>query len=596
MSAARRGAGTQDGTAIWGRLERLLHREGNAVLMGHRDLLALPPDERVERGECLAGLAWLGEAPPGTIRLRCAENLSKWRRGDLLTLRSRENERGIAVVYERFDPATRTLIVKRDPYRGGGAVDETAALVLDPEPVTLHTVALETIASLKQRTDPAAAAARSVLELTAEPTISDADEKFALRRLADGTLRTLDESQREAFLAAVTKRPVALVQGPPGSGKTFLLAQIVAALARRGERVLITAYTHRAVNNALRKLAEVDPGLDAVKVGPVHGADDLEGTGVAPLRRFGDVRPPRPGRPQVLGATLFALRGAVGKTSFDRVVFDEAAQVPLAFAPCGMAVASRFLFVGDHRQMGPIVQGDHDDPLARTSVFEYLEGTYEPAFLGTTYRMNEGINAFPSRTFYGERLEAHPEVGRRRFARVDGGAFDAALDPERSALFVTIHHEGFRTRSAPEARAVADLAAEMLTRQRLRPEDLAVIAPYRQQIREIRTLLHRALDPLKIPLPVVDTVERIQGQEREAVIVSLTASDPEYLAGEQAAFFFSPNRLNVTLTRARTKLVIFASGHLFRAMPAAFEDLRNADLFRRLYSELPRVDLTPSYL
>jgi DNA replication ATP-dependent helicase Dna2 len=95
---------------------------------------------------------------------------------------------------------------------------------------------------------------------------------------------------------------------------------------------------------------------------------------------------------------------------------------------------------------------------------------------------------------------------------------------------------------------------------------------------------------------VVDTVERIQGQEREAVIVSLTASDPEYLAGEQAAFFFSPNRLNVTLTRARTKLVIFASGHLFRAMPASFEDLRNADLFRRLYAELPRVDLSPSYL
>jgi len=596
MSAARRGGEPPDGTAIWARLERLLHREGNAVLMGHRDLLALPPDERVERGECLAGLAWLGEAPPGTIRLRCGENLSKWRRGDTLTLRSREDERGIAVVYERFDAATRMLIMKRDPYRGGGAVDEAAPLVLDPEPVTLHAVALDTIASLRQRTDPAAAAARSVLERTAEPTISDADERFASRRLSDETLRTLDESQKEAFLAAVTKRPVALVQGPPGSGKTYLLAQVVAALARRGERILITAYTHRAVNNALRKLAEVDPGLDAVKVGPVHGADDLEGTGVALLRRFGDVRPPRPGRPQVLGATLFGLRGAVGKLSFDRAVFDEAAQVPLAFAPCGMAVASRFLFVGDHRQLGPIVQGDHDDPLARTSVFEHLARKYEPALLRTTYRMNEGINAFPSRTFYGGRLEAHPEVGRRRFGWVEGGAFDAALDPERSAVFVTIHHEGFRTRSAPEARAVADLVAEMLTRQRLRPEDLAVVAPYRQQIREIRTLLHRALDPLKIPLPVVDTVERIQGQEREAVIVSLTASDPEYLAGEQAKFFFSPNRLNVTLTRARTKLVIFASGHLFRAMPASFEDLRNADLFRRLYAELPRVDLSPSYL
>jgi DNA replication ATP-dependent helicase Dna2 len=229
-------------------------------------------------------------------------------------------------------------------------------------------------------------------------------------------------------------------------------------------------------------------------------------------------------------------------------------------------------------------------------VFEHLKATYEPAFLGTTYRMNDGINAFPSAAFYEKRLASHPSAGRRRFPLVEGGAFDAVLDPERAAVLVTIHHEGFRTRSAPEARAVADLAVEMLTRQRLSPGDLAVVAPYRQQVREIRTLLQRALGPLRIPLPVVDTVERIQGQEREAVIVSLTASDPEYLAGEQAKFFFSPNRLNVTLTRARTKLVIFASGHLFRALPPALKDLENADLFKRLYRELPRVDLSPAYL
>jgi DNA replication ATP-dependent helicase Dna2 len=278
------------------------------------------------------------------------------------------------------------------------------------------------------------------------------------------------------------------------------------------------------------------------------------------------------------------------------VVFDEAAQVPLAFAPCAMAVGARFLFVGDHRQMGPIMLGDHDDPLARASVFEYLADAYPPAFLDTTYRMNQGINAFPSRAFYGARLVPHPSARDREFPRVEGGAFDEVLDPRVAAVLVTIHHEGFRTRSAPEARAVADLAAEMLTRQRLPPGDLAVVAPYRQQVREIRTLLHRALDPLRIPLPVVDTVERIQGQEREAVIVSLTASDPEHLSGEQAAFFFSPNRLNVTLTRARTKLVVFASGHLFRAFPPSFEELRNADLFKRLYRELPRVDLSPRYL
>ena len=595
MSAAGNGVPAVEGAAIWGRLERLLHREGHAVLMGHRDLLALASDERVERGECLAGLGWRGEAPPGTLNLRCQVNLSKWRRGDSLTLRSQDDDRGIAVLYEGFDAAKRVLIVRRDPYRGRGEVDETVPLQLDPTPVTLHTMALEAIGELRQRRDGAAEAIRAIFELRARPTIADADERFARRCLAGDALRTLDDSQKEAFIAAVTKRPVALIQGPPGSGKTYLLAQVVSALAHRGERILITAYTHRAVNNALRKLAEVDPRCDAIKVGQVHAADDLEGTPVASVRRAGELRPPTPGRPQVIGATLFALRGFAGKRDFDRVVFDEAAQVPLAFAPCGMAAGSRFLFVGDHRQMGPIVQGNHDDAFARTSVFEYLSAAFEPALLRVTYRMNDGINAFPSKAFYGEQLQPHPTVGRRRFARIEGGEFDAVLDPELPAVLATIHHEGFRTRSAPEAHAVAALAVEMLTRQRLRPNDLAVVAPYRQQIREIRTRLQAALAPLGIPLPVVDTVERIQGQEREAVIVSLTASDPEYLALEQAAFFFSPNRLNVTLTRARTKLVIFASGHLFRALPSSFEDLKNADLFKRLYRELPRVDLTGRY-
>ena len=468
--------------------------------------------------------------------------------------------------------------------------------MLDPEPVTLHNLALDAIAELTSKRDAGAEAARSVIELSATQGATDRDTRFAMRCLDGEGLRGLDPSQKSAFVAAVKQRPVALVQGPPGSGKTYLLAQVVSAIAHRGERILVTAHTHRAVNNVLRKLAEVDPRCDVVKVGPAHGADDLEGTSVTLRRRFAEVGPLQAGRPRVLGATLFGLRGLPKGTVFHRVVFDEAAQVPLAFAPCAMTVGARFLFVGDHKQMGPIVLGDHDDPLARTSVFEHLAGAYAPAFLDTTYRMNQTINTFPSRAFYGERLAPHPFSRDRRFPRVEGGPFDEVLDPERAAVLVTVHHEGFRTRSAPEARAVADLAADLLTRQRLSPGDLAVVAPYRQQVREIRTLLHRALDPLRVPLPVVDTVERIQGQEREAVIVSLTASDPEHLSGEQAAFFFSPNRLNVTLTRARTKLVVFASGHLFRAFPPSFEDLRNADLFRRLYRELPRVDLSPRYL
>ncbi len=589
-------AGVAPGAGIWERLELLLHREANAVALGHRELLALPVEERVERGECLAGLRLLGEEADGTLRLECPENLSKWRRGDGLLLRASADEPGVKVVYEGFDVEARVLRVRRSPWGGTGAVNREIPLRLDPEPVSLHEVALEAIRALRFRRDAAAQAARAVLEGRADVAIAPRDEEYAEKLLTARPYAGLEDSKRAAFVAAVAKRPVALVQGPPGSGKTYLAALAVSALARRGERVLVTAFTHRAVNQVLRKLAEADPGCDAVKVGPPHGTDDLEGTAVLAVRSMGAVPPPAPRRPQVVGAVVLGLGKILGTARFDRVVFDEAAQVPLAFAPCGFAVGARFLLVGDHRQLGPIVQGEHDDPLASLSVFEYLAAEHEPSLLRTTWRMNEGINAFPSRCFYGGQLEPHADAAARRFPLVPGGPFDAILDPGLPAVVATVHHEGFRTRCEPEARAVADLVADLLIRQRLAPGDVAVVSPFRAQIREIRTLLQRALRPAGKELPVVDTVERIQGQEREAVVVSLTASDPEHLAGEQAAFFFSPNRLNVTLTRARTKLVLVASRHLFRALPPAFDDLRNADLFRRLYRELPRVDLTSRYI
>lgn len=590
------GGGEFPGAALWERLERLLHREANAIAMGHRELLALPVDDRVERGECLAGLRWLGEDPDGSIRLECPENLSKWRRGDSLRLRNDDGDAGMRIAYEAFDAEARVLRVRRDRWDRAGSVDPARPLRLDPEPVSVHEVALEAIRAVRFRRDPAAGAARAVLEGRAHVKLDRDDEAYARRALATAPCSELEETKRAAFVAAVARRPVALVQGPPGSGKTYLAALVVSALARRGERVLVTAYTHRAVNNLLEMLAEADPLCDVVKVGAAHAAEDLAGSRVRAVRRLADVPPPARGRPLVQGAVVLGLARIAAEARFDRIVFDEAAQVPLAFAPCGFAAGARYLLVGDHRQLGPIVQGDHDDELACRSVFEYLAAWHEPSLLRTTWRMNDGINAFPSRSFYDGKLEPHPVAAGRRFPLAAGGPFDDVLDPERPAVVATVHHEGFRTRCEPEARAVADLVSDLLVRQGLRPADVAVVSPFRAQVREIRTLLRRALGPRGIELPVVDTVERIQGQEREAVIVSLTASDPEHLAGEPAAFFFSPNRLNVTLTRARTKVVLVASGHLFRALPAEFEDLVNADLFKRLYRELPKVDLSARYL
>ena len=254
--------------SLWDRLARLLHREHHAILLGHRELMTLPLDERVERGDSLAGLAHGGEAA-GRITLRCADNLAKYRIGDSLRLGNgerAEGARGLGVIYESFDDATGTLIVSRDPFRSDGTFDPSLPLQLDPEAQSLTGLALEALARVRSGRSATALAVRDLLEGTARRTIDGSRSAEADVR-AGKFIPALDASQQEAFVAAMAADPVTLIQGPPGTGKTYVLARIVAALSTQGYRVLITAYTHRAVNNALRMVAAADGALAVLKAG-----------------------------------------------------------------------------------------------------------------------------------------------------------------------------------------------------------------------------------------------------------------------------------------------------------------------------------------
>jgi DNA replication ATP-dependent helicase Dna2 len=574
----------------------LLHREHHAILLGHRDLMTLPLDERVERGDSLAGLAHRGETA-GRISLRCADNLAKYRIGDSLRLGNgerMEGARGLGVTYESFDDLTSTLVVARDPFRTDGSFDPGLPLQLDPEARSLTGLALEALARVQSGRSASATTVRGVLEGVAARSV-DGSRLASAESQARAFVPTLDASQQEAFVAAMSGDPVTLVQGPPGTGKTYVLARIVSALASRGLRVLVASYTHRAVNNALRMVAAADASLSVVKAGKASGADDLRGTRVAVLPSIARLPAARDAR-RVVGATLFSLRAVWEEDAFDVVVMDEAAQIPLAYASCALLAASRYVLVGDHRQLGPIVQGRHVDALATLSVFAHLAAAYPPALLRTTYRMNTGLNAFPSRVFYDGRLAPDARAANASFPHVRGGPYDDLFDPERPAVLALVDHEGFRTRCPPEARVVAGIVLDRIVRQNGDPGEIAVVSPYRAQLRLIRTLVKRGLDAAGVasPLPVIDTVERIQGQERELVVVSLVASDPDHLAGDAAAFFYSGNRLNVTITRARTKLIVVASPLAFTAFPKTLAGLADVERFRRLRRELPTVAVMAS--
>ena len=194
---------------------------------------------------------------------------------------------------------------------------------------------------------------------------------------------------------------------------------------------------------------------------------------------------------------------------------------------------------------------------------------------------------------YGGALSPAPEVAGRRMPFVPGGSLDEVLDPERSAVLARVDHLQPGMRSTEEGNLVADLVSEVVTRHGVAPGQVAVVAPFRAQARVIRSALQRkqlrGIDDI-----MVDTTERMQGQEREVMIVSLAVGDPDTLDA-RASFFYSVNRLNVALSRGRTKVVLVASRGAFEALPRDPDSLRAASLFKRLYRMLPHVDLTRVY-
>jgi DNA replication ATP-dependent helicase Dna2 len=427
------------------------------------------------------------------------------------------------------------------------------------------------------------------LEATFDPDEVDRGERAAL---AAG----LDPRQAEAVGLAVGAETLACIQGPPGTGKTRVLAVIARALVERGDRVLVTSHTHTAINNALARIH--GEGIPMVKVG-------------APTQRRGlpqDV-PCLPGlaawseRPEsggyLVGATPFATGSPrLEGFGFETILFDEASQITVPLALMAMRVGRRFVFIGDQRQLPPVLLSRSVLAREPTSVFDRLTavGADHTVMLDRTYRMNRWLTAWPSGAFYDGKLEAAGANRERRFsppASVDA-RLAPVLDPEASAVFIPTLGRGSRARNQRDAELVCDLCAAVAGGETSSEGPLArvgVVSPFRAQGRAIRNLLRQRFGPAAGAV-VADTVERMQGQEREVVILSLAAADELFLSG-LAEFLFLPERLNVSITRAMTKLIIIGPELVRGALPAVREPVtrRGLDLYADLIARCHRVVL-----
>ena len=563
-----------------------------------RDIVALqrlPLRERVERYRALGPLTFETTSldPEGRFlyhfRLSPEATPGRFRPGDFLKLNAVGNpdlQEGQGVILAHYEPhAQRLAVLAR---QGRPALRTHLAYALDEDlddwttPKVLHAVR-EVFTAGKH------------LPLTALLTGT-----LPLERPAPGLAWAqdwvqqmhLNARQQEAVLLPFQRR-LGLIEGPPGTGKTHVLACMLIALIleawHRGSplRLAVSALTHQAIDNLLAKVHELlssplgknFPGR-CLKWGQRLALSQEEDR--LPLTYVDDAADILAAPYVILGATGFGLyqlfdsQAGAFPAFFDWIVLDEASQMLMPQALLSLVYGKgQYVFCGDVQQLPPVVLGPQPAPEAAApaqSILAHLLTTYGPQArvrLNTTYRLNQELCELPSQLWYqGDLHPAAANATRRLEVPVvrQPDLVDRILAPQHPVTLVLADHTTDAQQSALEVEIVATLAVRLLLDYGVAATRLAILAPHRAQNSAIAQRLAQLLAQRgeDVALPVIDTVERLQGAERDVVLFSVTSSDPDVL---DSPFLNNPNRFNVAITRARHKVVVVGSRAFFTQVP-----------------------------
>jgi uncharacterized protein len=401
----------------------------------------------------------------------------------------------------------------------------------------------------------------------------------------------------EDLVDACTLRSLALddsllfIQGPPGTGKTYTSAHVILALINAGKRVGVSSNSHKAINNLLGKVEELAREhkivFSGVKKASAADPDSfLNGEVIQDLLDNEDIEM---GGWDLIGGTayLFARPDMVG--AVDYLFVDEAGQVSLGNMLAMAGATKNIVLVGDQMQLAQPIQGAHPGESGQSALDYFLEGeaTIAPdrgILLDTSWRMHPSICSFISEAVYDGRLKPHEDCRRQRLQL--NGATHPALKPHGVSI-LEMHHQGCSQSSEEEALAGRDLidrliGTEFIDRDgnvgTIGLQNILVVAPYNAQVNLLRA---RLPDGAR-----VGTVDKFQGQEAEVVIVSLATSTPEDLP-RHVDFFYSKNRLNVAISRARTLAVMLMNPRLLELDASSVEHLRmvNTLAWARAFAE-----------
>ncbi len=416
----------------------------------------------------------------------------------------------------------------------------------------------------------------------------------------------LNPSQQEAVQFALAADDLAIIHGPPGTGKTTTVVELIVQAVARGDRVLACAPSNTAVDNLLERLIGFRQRV--VRIGhPARVTEDLrshsldalveshESTAIVKeMRQEADAlfrqadkwtrakrtrdqkRDLRREAKALLSNARAVERHAVqavldtadiicatttfnedllGDRSFDLTVIDEACQStePGCWVP--LLRSDKVVLAGDHQQLPPtVLSAEAAAQGFSVSLMERQIGIWGDnvtRLLNVQYRMHRDIMGFSSDQFYDNQLLAHESVAQHTladFPQIESSELTREIitfiDSAGAGWEEELEPEGLSKRNPQEARLVLELV-DQLHAAGVEYRDIAVIAPYAAQVRLLR-------DQFTGVGLEIDTVDGFQGREKEVVVISLVRSNDR----NEIGFLADRRRMNVALTRAKRKLIV----------------------------------------
>ena len=426
----------------------------------------------------------------------------------------------------------------------------------------------------------------------------------------------LNTSQQAAVNEVLWAKDVAVVHGPPGTGKTTTLVEAIYETLRRENQVLVCAQSNMAVDWIAEKL--VDRGVSVLRIGnPTRVTDKMlsftyerrfeshplytelwavrkairdiysskSGSSDSRHQKIARLKDRATDLEYTINQALFSDAKVIASTlagsanrllmgmKFGTLFIDEATQALEAASWIAIRKAHRVIFAGDHRQLPPTIKSPEamHGGLDKTLMQYIVENKPRAVSLLTVqYRMCDTIMQFPNHEFYGGQLTSAPEVKYRGILD-----WDTAIEWIDSPCFDA---DGVETRESASGLSKVNVSEAELTlttlqryfekigKDRILEErvDVGIISPYKGQVHLLRRLLRQDKwwKPFR-SLITVNTVDGFQGQERDVIVISLVRSNEQGDIG----FLRDLRRMNVAITRARMKLIILGDRSTLCRMP-----------------------------